>query len=197
MKADYPGFNGGDRTSILLPAIQTKYLQELQSTGKPVVFIMMTGSAIAIPWEDQHIPAIINAWYGGQHAGTAIADVLFGDYNPAGRLPVTFYASDKDLPDFNSYDMKGEPIVTSTASHCILSVMDSVIPLFPYDGFALPATHAKGRPLTVKVRVSNTGKMDGEEVVQLSPLIPAKQKQRPSAPSKDFSVSRSKPAKAV
>jgi len=105
MKVTVPGFKGGDRTSIMLPTVQTTVMKALQQTGKPVVFVMMTGSAIAIPWENENIPAIVNAWYGGQSAGTAVADILFGDYNPSGRLPVTFYASDKDLPDFSSYDM--------------------------------------------------------------------------------------------
>lgn len=167
MPVNYPGFNGGDRTSILLPAIQTKYLQELQSTGKPVVFIMMTGSAVAIPWEDQHIPAILNAWYGGQHAGTAIADVLFGDYNPAGRLPVTFYAGDNDLPDFNSYDMKGRTYRYFTGKPLYPFGYGLSYSSFSYDGLTLPATLAKGKSLQVKVRITNKGKMDGEEVAQL------------------------------
>jgi len=106
MRVNYPGFSGGDRTSIQLPAVQTDLMKLLEKTGRPVIFVMMTGSALAIPWEAQHIPAIVNAWYGGQSAGTAVADVLFGDYNPAGRLPVTFYSSDKDLPDFTDYSMK-------------------------------------------------------------------------------------------
>src|SRR5690606_19533632 len=97
MKVDYPGFNGGDRTSILLPAVQTELMKALKNTGKPVVFVMMTGSAIATPWESENVPAILNAWYAGQAAGTAVADILFGDYNPSGRLPVTFYKSDSDL----------------------------------------------------------------------------------------------------
>src|SRR6185436_623194 len=97
MPVAVPGFKGGDRTSILLPAIQTELLRSLKATGRPLVFVMMTGSALATPWESENIPAIINAWYGGQSAGTAVADVLFGDYNPAGRLPVTFYKSDSDL----------------------------------------------------------------------------------------------------
>src|SRR4030095_14335416 len=105
MKVDYPGFNGGDRTSILLPQIQTDVMKKLQATGRPVVFVMMTGSAIGIPWEAENIPAIINAWYGGQAAGTAVADVLFGDYCPSGRLPVTFYKKNDDLPSFEDYSM--------------------------------------------------------------------------------------------
>ena len=99
------GFSGGDRTSILLPEVQTQLLKNLKATGKPVVFVLMTGSAIATPWESENIPAIVNAWYGGQDAGTALADVLFGDYNPAGRLPVTFYKSDSDLGSFEDYSM--------------------------------------------------------------------------------------------
>jgi beta-glucosidase len=106
MRVDFPGFAGGDRTSILLPAVQTELLKALKKTNKPIVFVMMTGSAIAIPGEAENVPAIVNAWYGGQSAGTAIADVLFGDYNPAGRLPVTFYRSDSDLPSFEDYSMK-------------------------------------------------------------------------------------------
>src|SRR5690606_36141819 len=97
---------------------QTDAMKALKATGKPVVFVMMTGSALALPWESENIPAIVNAWYGGQSAGTAIADVLFGDYNPAGRLPVTFYKSVDDLPPFDDYSManrtyryfSGEPL---------------------------------------------------------------------------------------
>ena len=167
MRVDYPGFNGGDRTSILLPAIQTGLLKALKSTGKPVVFVMMTGSAIAMPWESQNIPAIINAWYGGQSAGTAIADVLFGDYNPAGRLPVTFYKSDNDLPSFTDYSMsnrtyryfKGEPLYGFGYGLSYTS--------FTYDQLKLPPSTIKGKTVPVSVRIKNTGKRDGEEVVQL------------------------------
>ncbi len=112
------GFDGGDRTLLSLPKVQLEMLKELKATGKPVVLVLMTGSALGIEWEAAKIPAIVNAWYGGQAGGTAIADVLFGDYNPAGRLPVTFYKSVDDLPDFEDYSMenrtyryfKGEPI---------------------------------------------------------------------------------------
>ncbi|MGN6417944.1 MAG: glycoside hydrolase family 3 C-terminal domain-containing protein [Pseudobacter sp.] len=167
MNVNYPGFNGGDRTSIMLPAVQTKYMQALQSTGKPVVFIMMTGSAIAIPWEEQHIPAILNTWYGGQHAGTAVADVLFGDYNPAGRLPVTFYASDKDLPDFNSYEMKGRTYRYFNGKALYPFGYGLSYSRFNYDALNLPATAGKGKPITLKVRVTNKSLRDGEEVVQV------------------------------
>jgi beta-glucosidase len=167
MRVNYPGFNGGDRTSILLPAVQTDAMKALQSTGKPVVFVMMTGSAIAIPREATELPAIINAWYGGQSAGTAIADVLFGDYNPAGRLPVTFYKSDSDLPDFNDYSManrtyryfKGEALYPFGFGLSYTS--------FNYDQLKVPGTTQIGKKISVSLRVTNTGKKDGEEVVQL------------------------------
>lgn len=167
MKVDYPGFKGGDRTSILLPQVQTDLLKALKSTGKPVVFVMMTGSAIAIPWEAENIPAIVNAWYGGQDAGTAIADVLFGDYNPSGRLPVTFYKSDSDLPDFSEYSMnnrtyryfKGKPLYSFGYGLSYTS--------FIYSGLKIPSMVSKGKNVPVNVVVKNAGKMAGEEVVQL------------------------------
>ncbi|MBD0297483.1 MAG: glycoside hydrolase family 3 C-terminal domain-containing protein, partial [Flavisolibacter sp.] len=177
MRVDYPGFNGGDRTSILLPAVQTGLLKALKTTGKPVVFVMMTGSAIAISWEAENIPAIINAWYGGQDAGTAIADVLFGDYNPAGRLPVTFYKSDNDLKDFNDYSMenrtyryfKGKPLYGFGYGLSYTT--------FTYTDLKLPSSVAKGKNVSVSANVKNTGKMDGEEVVQL--YVSGQDKQAP------------------
>jgi beta-glucosidase len=167
MRVNYPGFNGGDRTTIQLPAVQTELMKALKTTGKPVVFVMMTGSAIAIPWESQNIPAIVNAWYGGQLAGTAIADVLFGDYNPAGRLPVTFYKTDNDLPSFTEYSMsnrtyryfKGEPLYGFGYGLSYTT--------FLYDQLIIPPSTIKGKTVPVIVRVKNTGKRDGEEVVQL------------------------------
>ena len=175
MKVDYPGFNGGDRTSIMLPAIQTSFMKKLKSTGKPVIFVMMTGSAIAIPWEDDNVPAIINAWYGGQSAGTAIADVMFGDYNPAGRLPVTFYKSDKDLPDFNNYDMTNRTYRYFTGEALYPFGYGLSYTQFQYHPFVLPPVIQKNRSLTIAVKVSNKGKMDGEEVVQLYVSHPGKE----------------------
>ena len=168
MLTNKDGFRGGDRTSIMLPKNQTDLLKDLKATGKPVVFVLMTGSAIATPWESANIPAILNAWYGGQAAGTAIADVLFGDYNPGGRLPVTFYASDKDLPtSISDYSMnnrtyryfKGKPLYSFGYG---LSYTN-----FAYDQLTVPATIQGDRPVTVSVKVTNTGKKDGEEVTQL------------------------------
>jgi len=167
MPVNAPGFNGGDRSSILLPAVQTELMKALKATGKPIVFVMMTGSAIATPWESENIPAIINAWYGGQSAGTAIADVLFGDYNPAGRLPVTFYKSDSDLPSFMSYDMSGRTYRYFKGEALYPFGYGLSYSSFKYDRLNVPATFKTGKNITVSVRVTNSGKKDGEEVVQL------------------------------
>jgi beta-glucosidase len=167
MPVNAPGFNGGDRTSILLPAVQTELMKTLKSTGKPVVFVMMTGSAIAIPWENENIPAIVNAWYGGQAAGTAIADVLFGDYNPAGRLPVTFYKSDSDLPGFSDYSMNGRTYRYFKGEALYPFGYGLSYTSFKYDMLNVPASVKSGKNISVSVRVTNTGKINGEEVVQL------------------------------
>jgi beta-glucosidase len=167
MKVNFPGFNGGDRTTIQLPEIQTRFLQQLHATGKQVVFVMMTGSALAIPWESQHLPGILNAWYAGQSAGTAVADVLFGDYNPAGRLPVTFYASDSDLPDFSDYSMKNRTYRYFTGKPLYPFGYGLSYTSFKYSQLQLPAVVTKGRALKLKVLLTNTGNRDGEEVVQV------------------------------
>jgi beta-glucosidase len=168
MRVNQPGFNGGDRTTIELPTVQTNFLKALNATGKPVIFVMMTGSAIAITWEADNIPAIINAWYGGQAAGNAVADVLFGDYIPSGRLPVTFYRSDRDLPSFEDYSManrtyryfKGEPLYPFGFGLSYTS--------FKYSNLAVSKQSVKKNEwLRAEVTVTNIGKYNGDEVVQL------------------------------
>jgi len=168
MKVTTPGFSGGDRTTIALPTVQTDFMKALKATGKPIVFVMMTGSAVSIPWEEENVPAIINAWYGGQAAGTAVADVLFGDYNPAGRLPVTFYKSDSDLPPFDDYSMQNRTYRYFKG-----------VPLYPF-GFGLSYTKftygklklsktkiEKNESVNAELTVTNSGKIGGDEVVQL------------------------------
>ncbi len=167
LKVEIKGFSGGDRTTIRLPETQTELLRHLKATGKPVIFVLMTGSAIAMLWENDNIPAILNAWYGGQSAGTAIADVLFGDYNPAGRLPVTFYRSDADLPDIKNYDMANRTYRYFRGMPLYPFGYGLSYTIFRYSRLGVPRTVAAGNPLTVSVTVKNTGKMDGEEVVQL------------------------------
>lgn len=158
------GFKGGDRTTIALPLVQTKLLKELYATGKPVVFIMLTGSAIAIEWEAENIPAILNAWYPGQAGGLAIADVLFGDYNPAGRLPVTFYRSDKDLPDFEDYNMDNRTYRFFEGDVCFPFGYGLSYTRFVYDNISVVKDDDK---YIVEADVQNIGDKSGEEVVQL------------------------------
>jgi len=167
MPVKIPGFSGGDRTSIMLPAVQTELLKALKTTGKPVVFVMLTGSALAIPWEDENIPAIINAWYGGQSAGTAIADVLFGDYNPAGRLPVTFYKGDSDLPGFSDYSMNGRTYRYFKGEALYPFGYGLSYTSFNYSNMVVTPQLKKGINAKVSVTVKNTGTRDGEEVVEL------------------------------
>src|SRR3712207_1471758 len=108
MNVTEPGFAGGDRTSINLPARQEGLLKAVAATGKPVALVLMSGSALAVNWADANVPAVLQAWYPGEEGGAAVADVLFGDYNPAGRLPVTFYKSAEDLPPFTDYGLDGK-----------------------------------------------------------------------------------------
>lgn len=165
MHVQIEGFDRGDRTSIELPKVQKKMLQALDDTGKPVIFVLMTGSAIGLEWEDRNIPAIVNAWYGGQAGGDALADVLFGDFNPSGKLPLTFYRSVEDLPDFEDYSMegrtyryfKGEPVYAFGHG---LSYTD-----FDFGKGKIVTADNGSRYLAVKVK--NTGRRDGETVLQL------------------------------
>ena len=155
---------GHDRTSIELPEIQQQLLAAMDATGKPVVLVNVSGSAIAFGNVEKQYDALVQAWYGGQACGLAVADVLFGDYNPAGRLPVTFYASTDQLPDFNDYAMEGRTYRYFRGE-----------PLYPfgyglsYTSFRYGKAKVKGKPaaMTLTVPVTNTGARDGEEVVQV------------------------------
>ena len=167
MPVNYPGFNGGDRTSILLPAVQTALMKTLKAANKPVIFVMMTGSAIAIPWESENIPAIVNAWYGGQSAGAAVADVLFGDYNPSGRLPVTFYKSDNDLPAFEDYSMNNRTYRYFKGDALYPFGYGLSYTTFTYGNLRTPASAKARTNIPVSVKLTNTGRVDGDEVVQL------------------------------
>jgi beta-glucosidase len=187
MPVNAPGFNGGDRTSILLPAVQTALLQALKKTGKPIVFVMMTGSALATTWESKNIPAIVNAWYGGQSAGTAIADVLFGDYNPAGRLPVTFYKSDSDLPGFNDYGMDGRTYRYFKGEALYPFGYGLSYSSFAYSNLQMPKVLSVNTPLQLSVTVKNTSANAGEEVVQLYVSHQAKENKTPVRALKGFS----------
>jgi len=167
MNVQVPGFSGGDRTSIGLPQVQTDLLKVLHGTGKPVVLALMSGSALATPWEAEHLPAILTAWYGGQAAGTALADVLFGDYNPAGRLPVTFYKSETQLPPFTDYSMEGRTYRYFRGEPLYPFGHGLSYTTFAYSNLKVLSKPATGQPIQVSVQVQNTGQRAGDEVVQL------------------------------
>ncbi len=164
MPVEIDGFKGGDRTHIELPKVQREFLKALKAAGKTIIFVNCSGSAIALLPETETCDAIVQAWYPGQEGGTAVADVLFGDYNPAGKLPVTFYKSSDQLPDYEDYSMKGRTYRYFNDA------------LFPF-GYGLSYTsftidngqlkldnEGKG---TLTVDVTNTGTRDGDEIVQL------------------------------
>jgi beta-glucosidase len=168
MRVAYPGFQGGDRTSLALPESQETLLKALHDTGKPVVLVLLAGSAIAVDWAERSLPAILFAWYPGQDGGSAVADVLFGDTNPAGRLPVTFYASVDQLPPFDDYDMKGRTYRYFEGRPLYPFGYGLSYSRFQYSGLGLSKSSV-GPDGTVDVSVSvrNAGSRDGDEVVQL------------------------------
>ncbi|HZV39295.1 MAG TPA: glycoside hydrolase family 3 C-terminal domain-containing protein [Pseudoxanthomonas sp.] len=181
MKVDYPGFAGGDRTDIRLPETQRKLLEALHATGKPVVLVLTSGSALAVDWAKQNLPAILVAWYPGQRGGNAVADVLFGDANPAGRLPVTFYKADEKLPAFDDYAMRGRTYRYFDGEPLFAFGHGLSYTSFAYSGLTLDRTRVGAkRAVEVSVKVKNTGARAGDEVVQLylKPLNPKRDRAR-------------------
>jgi beta-glucosidase len=167
MRVDYEGFRGGDRTSLELPKTQQKLLQAVHATGRPVVFVLTCGSAVAVNWENAHVPAMVAIWYPGQEGGTALADVLFGDFNPAGRLPVTFYKSVDQLPPFEDYNMKGRTYRYFEGEPLYPFGFGLSYTQFEYSDLKTPQKVKVGEQFKVSVQVENAGKMAGDEVVQL------------------------------
>jgi beta-glucosidase len=174
MQVNIEGFQGGDRVQIGLPRSQEDLLEKLGGLGKPVVLVLLNGSALAINWARDHVPAIVEAWYPGQAAGTALADVLFGDYNPAGRLPITFYKSVDQLPAFTDYSMKGRTYRYFTGEPLFPFGYGMSYTTFTYRDLSVPQRAAAGEDVRVSVEVENTGKMAGEEVAQLYVRGPGK-----------------------
>ena len=163
MPVNIEGFKGGDRTNIELPKVQREFLKALKAAGKQVIYVNCSGSAIALQPETENCDAILQAWYPGQEGGTAVADVLFGDYNPGGKLSVTFYKNDAQLPDYEDYSMNGrtyryfnDPLFAFGygLSYTTFEIGDATI-----DG--------KDGNYQVTIPVSNTGQKDGTEIVQL------------------------------
>ena len=162
LKVEMEGFHGGDRTSINLPRIQEDMLKRIKKMGKPIVFVLCSGGAVALDWEDENLDALLAAWYGGQAAGTAVADVLFGKINPSGKLPVTFYSTKNYIPPFDNYEMEHRTYRFMTEE-----------PLYPF-GYGLSYTDFRYSDFSFDAgqqlfycRITNTGKRDGDEVAQL------------------------------
>jgi len=168
MDTNAPGFFGGDRVDLDLPRPQQELLEMLAAPGKPLVVVLTNGSALAVNWAQQHAAAVLDAWYPGEEGGTALGDVLSGDYNPSGRLPVTFYTGVAQLPPFSDYSMAGRTYRYFRG-----------VPLYPF-GFGLSYTafsYSNARAdrsgiaatgaATVSVDVRNTGAIAGDEVVEL------------------------------
>ena len=171
MSVPVEGFAGGDRVQLGLPRVQEELMQKIMATGKPVTLVLLNGSAVAVNWARDHVPAIVDAWYPGEAGGDALADVLFGDYNPAGRLPVTFYKSADQLPPFTDYGMQGRTYRFFTGEPLYPFGYGLSYTRFSYSGLTVPAART-GQPVRVAVQVQNTGSRAGEEVVQLYVKVP-------------------------
>jgi beta-glucosidase len=167
MDVNLEGFRGGDRTDISLPKPQEDLIRQVQALGKPVVLVLMGGSALAVNWENENIPAILDAWYPGEEGGTAIADVLFGDYNPGGRLPVTFYKSVDQLPPFDDYKMEGRTYRYFRGEPLYPFGYGLSYTKFSYSNLSFKKAISAGENLQVTAEVQNTGTREGDEVAEL------------------------------
>ncbi len=168
MPVTEPGFLGGDRTSIDLPAPEENLVEGLAATGKPLVVVLMNGSALAVNWINEHANAVLEAWYSGEEGGNAVAETLSGKNNPAGRLPVTFYKSTDQLPNFENYSMEGRTYRYFRGEPLYRFGYGLSYTTFTYSSLSVPSTPIDaGAPLHASVTVTNTGKAAGDEVVQL------------------------------
>jgi len=168
MHVETPGFSGGDRTSLDLPPVQQKLLEQVTAAGKPVILVLVNGSALSVNWADKNVPAIIEAWYPGGQGGAAVARLISGDVNPAGRLPMTFYRSVDQLPAFSDYSMKGRTYRYFKGEALYPFGYGLSYTRFSYAPAKLSASTVGGSGgVTVSADVTNAGQMDGDEVVQL------------------------------
>ena len=167
MPIQVDGFAGGDRTHLNLPKIQEELMKDIKKLGKPTILVLLNGSALSVNWADENLDAILSAGYPGQEGGNAVADVLFGDYNPAGRLPVTYYQSVEQLPPFENYDMEGRTYRYFRDEPLYPFGYGLSYTTFGYSDLKIPSKAKTGGKVTVTVTVTNTGNVAGEEVVQL------------------------------
>jgi beta-glucosidase len=179
------GFNGGDRTGIELPRVQEDLLRGLNATGKPLVVVLTSGSAVASPWLAENADAVLEAWYSGERGGEAIAETLAGINNPAGRLPITFYRATADLPAFENYSMAGRTYRYFNGPAMYRFGYGLSYTRFRHTPLQL-STHdlAAGQPLRVRTTVTNAGKTAGDTVVPLFLVPPS----RPGAPQRELVV---------
>ena len=167
MPLEIDGFSHGDRTHINLPGVQEDLLKELHKTGKPIVYVNFSGSAMALNWEDENLPAIVQAFYPGETTGTALTRLLFGDFNASGRLPVTFYKSERDIPAFSNYDMQGRTYRYFHGTPLYPFGYGLSYTSFEYSNLVVDKTSDTQSPVELSIDIKNTGKRDGEEVVQV------------------------------
>jgi beta-glucosidase len=167
MPVAFNGFSGGDRTSIELPAAQEDLLEAVGASGKPVIVVLQNGSALAVGWAAQHARAILEAWYPGEEGGNAIAETLAGVNNPAGRLPLTFYASTSQLPPFTDYSMAARTYRYFAGQPLFPFGYGLSYTRFVYGKLGLPREVVAGEPVTVQGDVRNTGSASGDEVVEV------------------------------
>lgn len=165
--AGYFGFASGDRTSIALPKVQTQLIQELKKTKRPIIMVNMSGSVMSFEWESQNVDAILQAWYGGQSAGDAVVDVLFGKYNPAGRMPVTSYLNDSSLPNFEDYSMQNRTYRYFNGKVLYPFGYGLSYTKFRYSNLKTSGNLNNDGLIEIQVDVTNAGKVSGDEVVQL------------------------------
>ena len=167
MPVKLEGFSGGDRTSIDLPAAQEDLLKALGASGKPLIVVLQNGSALAVNWAQKHANAVLEAWYPGAEGGTAIAETIAGDNNPAGRLPLTFYSSLSQVPEFTDYSMKNRTYKYFSGKPLYGFGFGLSYTKYAYSGLKLPASVKAGDPASVEVDVKNVGAVAGDEVVEL------------------------------
>jgi beta-glucosidase len=197
MRVETDGCRGGDRTRLDLPEPQRQLLEKVTALGKPTVLVLLNGSALAVNWAQDHVPAILEAWYPGQASGTAIADVLFGDYNPGGRLPVTFYKSVADLPPFEDYHTDGRTYRFFNGAPLYPFGYGLSYTTFQYANFAADkSTLSTGDSVTFSVQVRNAGALAGDEVVQLYASFPGSAVKRPVRELKAYRRVALKPGEA-
>ena len=167
MPVKLEGFSGGDRTSIDLPAAQEDLLKAVAATGKPLVVVLQNGSALAVNWAQEHANAILEAWYPGEEGGTAIAQTLAGDNNPAGRLPLTFYSSLSQVPPFQEYSMRNRTFRYFSGKPLYGFGFGLSYTSFDYGNLKMAPSAKAGDAVAVEADVKNTGTMEGDEVAEL------------------------------